>query len=92
VLDVCWVLFVRCFRLFLVHSLCQWRKRTLKPAEYGTAHIKRGKSIYHGSLRTGLRNSLLVVPMPTAASTSQILSNNECFGPYTRCVLFDANI
>jgi ribonucleoside-diphosphate reductase alpha chain len=28
---------------------------------------------------TGLRNSLLVAPMPTA-STSQILGNNECFG------------
>ncbi|PPQ64159.1 hypothetical protein CVT24_008794, partial [Panaeolus cyanescens] len=32
--------------------------------------------------RTGLRNSLLVAPMPTA-STSQILGNNECFEPYT---------
>ena len=30
----------------------------------------------------GLRNSLLVAPMPTA-STSQILGNNECFEPYT---------
>lgn len=30
----------------------------------------------------GIRNSLLVAPMPTA-STSQILSNNECFEPYT---------
>jgi ribonucleoside-diphosphate reductase alpha chain len=39
------------------------------------------------SLRTevmqhGVRNSLLVAPMPTA-STSQILGNNECFEPYT---------
>ncbi|KAH7098369.1 ribonucleotide reductase alpha subunit [Auriculariales sp. MPI-PUGE-AT-0066] len=32
--------------------------------------------------QTGLRNSLLVAPMPTA-STSQILGNNECFEPYT---------
>ena len=32
--------------------------------------------------RHGLRNSLLVAPMPTA-STSQILGNNECFEPYT---------
>ena len=31
---------------------------------------------------TGIRNSLLVAPMPTA-STSQILGNNECFEPYT---------
>ena len=30
----------------------------------------------------GIRNSLLVAPMPTA-STSQILGNNECFEPYT---------
>ena len=32
--------------------------------------------------RFGLRNSLLVAPMPTA-STSQILGNNECFEPFT---------
>ena len=32
--------------------------------------------------KTGLRNSLLLAPMPTA-STSQILGNNECFEPYT---------
>ena len=31
---------------------------------------------------TGLRNSLLVAPMPTA-STSQILGFNECFEPFT---------
>ena len=30
----------------------------------------------------GIRNSLLVAPMPTA-STSQIFGNNECFEPYT---------
>jgi ribonucleoside-diphosphate reductase alpha chain len=30
----------------------------------------------------GVRNSLLVAPMPTA-STSQILGNNEAFEPYT---------
>ena len=32
--------------------------------------------------KNGLRNSLLLAPMPTA-STSQILGNNECFEPYT---------
>ncbi|RAL16492.1 ribonucleotide-diphosphate reductase subunit RNR1 [Aspergillus homomorphus CBS 101889] len=32
--------------------------------------------------QTGVRNSLLVAPMPTA-STSQILGFNECFEPYT---------
>ena len=31
---------------------------------------------------TGIMNSLLIAPMPTA-STSQILGNNECFEPYT---------
>ena len=32
--------------------------------------------------KAGMRNSLLVAPMPTA-STSQILGNNECFEPFT---------
>jgi len=32
--------------------------------------------------RHGIRNSLLLAPMPTA-STSQILGNNECFEPFT---------
>jgi ribonucleoside-diphosphate reductase alpha subunit len=31
---------------------------------------------------TGLRNSLLIAPIPTA-TTSQVLGNNECFEPYT---------
>lgn len=33
-------------------------------------------------MKFGMRNSLLLAPMPTA-STSQILGNNECFEPYT---------
>jgi ribonucleoside-diphosphate reductase alpha chain len=33
-------------------------------------------------IKNGIRNSLLLAPMPTA-STSQILGNNECFEPYT---------
>tara|TARA_R110000772_G_scaffold152916_2_gene263839 strand:+ start:26 stop:1336 length:1311 start_codon:yes stop_codon:yes gene_type:complete len=33
-------------------------------------------------IRYGVRNSLLVAPMPTA-STAQILGNNECFEPFT---------
>jgi ribonucleoside-diphosphate reductase alpha subunit len=33
-------------------------------------------------MKKGLRNSLLMAPMPTA-STAQILGNNECFEPYT---------
>ena len=47
-------------------------------------HIDR--SLDWTSLRAqaakGLRNSLLIAPMPTA-STSQILGNNECFEPFT---------
>ncbi len=33
-------------------------------------------------IKHGIRNSLLIAPMPTA-STSQILGNNECFEPFT---------
>lgn len=32
--------------------------------------------------KNGVRNSLMIAPMPTA-STSQILGNNECFEPFT---------
>ena len=40
------------------------------------------KALREKVLEHGVRNSLLVAPMPTA-STSQILGNNECFEPYT---------
>ncbi|MFV0249130.1 MAG: ribonucleoside-diphosphate reductase subunit alpha [Tenacibaculum sp.] len=40
------------------------------------------KSLRKQVLKHGLRNSLLLAPMPTA-STSQILGNNEAFEPYT---------
>jgi len=40
------------------------------------------ESLRQRIITTGLRNSLLVAPMPTA-STSQILGNNECIEPYT---------
>merc|ERR1712217_237127 len=40
------------------------------------------KSLRDDISKYGVRNSLLVAPMPTA-STSQILGNNECFEPYT---------
>ena len=43
---------------------------------YDWASLKSEIQIY------GLRNSLLLAPMPTA-STSQILGNNECFEPFT---------
>ncbi|NHA07929.1 ribonucleoside-diphosphate reductase subunit alpha [Mucilaginibacter sp. HC2] len=40
------------------------------------------KTLRKDVMKNGVRNSLLVAPMPTA-STSQILGNNECFEPYT---------
>jgi len=40
------------------------------------------KKLRKNILEHGVRNSLLVAPMPTA-STSQILGNNEAFEPYT---------
>ena len=43
---------------------------------YNWHYLKEQIKIY------GIRNSLLVAPMPTA-STSQILGNNECFEPFT---------
>lgn len=50
----------------------------VKPTDLWDWKTLRRKIATHG-----LRNSLLVAPMPTA-STSQILGNNECFEPYTR--------
>ncbi len=40
------------------------------------------ESLKKDIVKSGMRNSLLLAPMPTA-STSQILGNNECFEPYT---------
>ncbi|WP_121667340.1 ribonucleoside-diphosphate reductase subunit alpha [Mesonia aquimarina] len=40
------------------------------------------KNLREKVLKNGVRNSLLLAPMPTA-STSQILGNNEAFEPYT---------
>ena len=39
-------------------------------------------SLKENVVKHGVRNSLMLAPMPTA-STSQILGNNECFEPYT---------
>jgi ribonucleotide reductase alpha subunit len=46
------------------------------PGRYDWDHLRKQV------VRYGLRNSLLLSPMPTA-STSQILGNNECFEPIT---------
>jgi ribonucleoside-diphosphate reductase alpha subunit len=52
-------------------------KRTPKSGRFDWAGLKE-KIAKHG-----LRNSLLIAPMPTA-STAQILGNNESFEPYTQ--------
>ena len=59
----------------------------LQPDMWGVTPITEAdKSLDWAALRAkasaGLRNSLLVAPMPTA-STSQILGYNECFEPFT---------
>ena len=49
----------------------------VKPSDrYNWEELRENIKIY------GVRNSLCIAPMPTA-STSQILSNNECFEPFT---------
>jgi ribonucleoside-diphosphate reductase alpha chain len=49
----------------------------VQPSDRWEWDVLRGEIKEHG-----IRNSLLLAPMPTA-STSQILGNNECFEPYT---------
>lgn len=58
-------------------GLLQFDLWNRKPSELWDWDLLKQKLAKHG-----LRNSLLVAPMPTA-STSQILGNNECFEPYT---------
>jgi len=63
---------------------CPVSKGVLQFDMWGVAPSKRWD---WATLRTkiaahGVRNSLLLAPMPTA-STAQILGNNECFEPYT---------
>jgi len=53
-----------------------WKESKPASDRYDWNHLKEQIKTY------GLRNSLLVAPMPTA-STSQILGNNECFEPFT---------
>jgi ribonucleoside-diphosphate reductase alpha chain len=57
----------------------------LQPDLWGvTSHSGRWdwETLKASIVENGMRNSLLVAPMPTA-STSQILSNNECFEAFT---------
>jgi len=56
----------------------------LQPDLWGVTPSDRWdwKTLKAEIVEKGMRNSLLVAPMPTA-STAQILGNNECFEPYT---------
>ena len=53
-----------------------WNRKDLLSKRYNWNLLKEK------IIKNGLRNSLLLAPMPTA-STSQILGNNECFEPFT---------
>jgi ribonucleoside-diphosphate reductase alpha chain len=61
----------------LSKGLFQFDLWNVQPSDRHDWDTLRAEVIQHG-----VRNSLLVAPMPTA-STSQILGNNECFEPYT---------
>jgi ribonucleoside-diphosphate reductase alpha chain len=58
-------------------GIFQFDMWNVKPSDRWDWDALRAEVMTHG-----LRNSLLIAPMPTA-STSQILGNNECFEPYT---------
>jgi len=58
-------------------GILQYDMWNVKPSDLWDWDSLKAKIKEHG-----LRNSLLLAPMPTA-STSQILGNNECFEPYT---------
>jgi ribonucleoside-diphosphate reductase subunit M1 len=58
-------------------GILQYDMWNVKPSDLWDWDSLKAKIKEHG-----VRNSLLVAPMPTA-STSQILGNNECFEPYT---------
>ena len=65
-----------------------WANEMGSASEMGTPTEKKALPRYDwpklkASIKKhGIRNSLLIAPMPTA-STSQILGNNECFEPFT---------
>lgn len=58
-------------------GILQYDMWNVKPSDLWDWDALKAKIKEHG-----IRNSLLMAPMPTA-STSQILGNNECFEPYT---------
>ncbi len=58
-------------------GIFQFDMWNVKPSDRWEWNVLREEVMEHG-----VRNSLLLAPMPTA-STAQILGNNECFEPYT---------
>jgi len=58
-------------------GIFQFDMWNVKPSDRWEWDVLREEVMEHG-----VRNSLLLAPMPTA-STAQILGNNECFEPYT---------
>lgn len=61
----------------LSKGIFQFDMWNVKPSPRYNWDLLRSNIILHG-----VKNSLCIAPMPTA-STSQILSNNECFEPFT---------
>ncbi|MFN6379793.1 MAG: ribonucleoside-diphosphate reductase subunit alpha [Flavobacteriales bacterium] len=59
------------------HGILQFDMWDVKPTNRWEWDVLKEEIKIHG-----MRNSLLLAPMPTA-STAQILGNNECFEPYT---------
>ena len=63
-------------------NLWDWDELKADIAKYACAIIQKLNTFSIVLYRHGIRNSLLVSPMPTA-STAQILGNNESIEPYT---------
>lgn len=61
----------------LVGQVLQYDMWNVTPTDLWDWAVLKAKIAQHG-----VRNSLLLAPMPTA-STAQILGNNESFEPYT---------
>jgi ribonucleoside-diphosphate reductase alpha subunit len=61
------------------HGILQFDMWDVKPQKYS---IESWENLKNEIKINGLRNSLLIAPMPTA-STAQIMGNNESFEPYT---------
>ena len=66
----------------IVNGLFQFDLWNQKPLSFVDNIELNWELLKHNIKLYGIRNSLLVAPMPTA-STSQILGNNECIEPYT---------